>query len=153
MVYLGFDASTVEPSMGFEPVPEGEYLCSIVESCDKDTKSGSGKYLQIKWQVLEGPYQGRTIYSRLNLSNNNQIAVEIARKELSAICHAAGIINVKDSAELHNIPCLLYIKLEKNQNSELKNNKITKYSPRSGARVNATPPANQAGSATPWGKK
>lgn len=99
-----FDATTVEPISSFEPVPNGEYVCLFTDSEIKDTKSGTGTYLQLTAEIVEGPYKGRLIWERINLTNPNTTAVEIGQKTLSAICHAVNVPRVQDSVELHNKP-------------------------------------------------
>src|SRR5262245_3054907 len=98
----GFNANDVDPNFAFEAIPAGKYLAVITESEMKPTKAGVGQYLQFTFQVLEGEYKGRLVWSRLNLDNPNATTVKIARAELSAICRAIGVPAPKDSAELHN---------------------------------------------------
>ncbi len=87
-----FNANQVEPTSDFEPITAGKYLAIITESELKPTKSGSGSYLQLTFQILEGEYKGRFLWSRLNLHNANATAVQIAQAELSAICRAVGVL-------------------------------------------------------------
>lgn len=101
---LNFDASTVAPSAALDPVPAGWYKVHITDSEAKPTGKGDGFYLELEMEVLDGSYAGRKIFDRLNLSNPNPVATEIAYKTLSAICHAVGVIQVADSAQLHNRP-------------------------------------------------
>ncbi len=54
-----FNANQVEPTSNLEAIPAGKYLAVITESELKPTKSGSGSYLQLTFQVLEGEYKGR----------------------------------------------------------------------------------------------
>jgi hypothetical protein len=61
-----FNANQVEPSSNLEAIPAGKYLAVITESELKPTKSGSGSYLQLTFQILEGEYKGRFLWSRLN---------------------------------------------------------------------------------------
>ena len=84
----GFDANQVEPSADFEPIPAGKYEAVITESEMKPTKAGTGHYLQLTFQVVEGEFKNRLLWARLNLDNPNATAVQIARAELSAICRA-----------------------------------------------------------------
>lgn len=105
MANLGnFDATTVAPDPGREPLPAGKYKCVAIESEFKDTKDGSGKYLQFCFEVVDGEHKGRRVWDRLNLVNANSQAVDIARSSLSAICHAVGVMQPKDSSQLHNLP-------------------------------------------------
>ena len=80
----GFNANNVEPTVEFDPIPAGKYLAMITDSEMKPTKSGSGSYLQLAFQILEGEYKGRFVWARLNLDNPNSTAVQIAKAELSA---------------------------------------------------------------------
>ena len=105
MANLGnFDASKVDPASSFDPIPAGKYLAAIVASELRPTKSGSGHYLELTFEIAEGQHKGRRLWARLNLDNPNPQAVQIARGELSAICRAVGVLQPRDSAELHNLP-------------------------------------------------
>jgi len=123
----GFDARTVEPTADFEPIPAGKYLAAITESEMKPTKSGSGSYLQLSFTILEGEYKNRVLWARLNLNNPNATAVKIARSELSAICHAVGVLSPKDSVELHNLPLLITVKLKKRDDTGELTNEVKGY--------------------------
>jgi len=101
---LNFDASTVAPSAALDPIPAGWYNVHITDSEAKPTGAGTGFYLELEMEVLDGAYAGRKVFDRLNLHNPNPVATEIAYKTLSAICHATGVIQVADSAQLHNRP-------------------------------------------------
>jgi hypothetical protein len=109
----GFNATEIEPTSNFEPLPANKYLAAITESEMKPTKSGNGSYLQLTFTVLEGEYKNRILWARLNLDNPNATAVKIARSELSAICHAVGVMQPRDSVELHNLPLMIAVKLKK----------------------------------------
>ena len=100
----GFDATQVDPSEEFVPLPAGWYRAMIIGSEFRPTKSGDGEYLMLTISIIDGDYAGRQVFDRLNLSNPNPKAEEIAQRNLSAICHAVGIMTPKDSAELHDIP-------------------------------------------------
>jgi len=101
---LNFDASTVDPQSEFTPLPAGEYLVMATDSEVKQTKNGNGQYLQMTLQVLDGPYKNRLIFDRINIQNTNSTAQEIGQRALSAMCHAVGVLQVSDSAQLHHIP-------------------------------------------------
>lgn len=104
MVQLNFDANQVPPNAGYEPVPEGWYNVAITESDVKPTKDGEGAMLVLKASIIDGPHANKLIFIRLNIQNKNQQAVDIAYRDLSAICHATGVYRVEDSSQLHNIP-------------------------------------------------
>lgn len=98
-----FDASD-KPRMGFSVLPSGWYEAEIVKSDIRNTKAGTGKYLALEFKVLEEKFEGRKLWTNLNLVNPNQTAVAIAEKELATICDAVGLSAIEDSEELHNIP-------------------------------------------------
>ena len=123
----GFNANEVDPLTDFEPIPAGEYLAMITGSEMKTTKSGSGSYLELTFQVLEGKYQGRLLWSRLNLDNPNPIAVQMARAELSTICRAISVMAPNDSVELHNLPLQIVVKCRKREDTGDINNEIKGY--------------------------
>jgi len=104
MAILNFDAEAIEPTTDFEPLPVGDYVVLITASEIKTTKNGNGEYLQLTYDVVDGKYKGRKLFDRLNLKNQNQTAVEIAQRALSAICRAVGVMHPNDSAELHGKP-------------------------------------------------
>ena len=44
----------------FSPLPEGEYLAQIIESDVKTTKAGNGRYISLKYEVMDGSFKGPT---------------------------------------------------------------------------------------------
>lgn len=116
MANLGnFNASEVEPSTTFDPLPAGKYLVAITSSEMKPTKTGNASYLQLTFTVLEGKYKDRLVWARLCLNHPNQETVRIARSQLSAICRAIGVMQPRDSVDLHNVALLIAVKVKKNE--------------------------------------
>lgn len=156
-----FDANTVAPREDFSPIPTGEYPAVIIDSDLKPTKSNNGHYLELTCEVSAGEFKGRRVWARLNLDNPNPKAVEIAQRELSAICHAVGRMVVEDSAQLHNRPLVIrveYVEAGGNRNSATNEIKAWK-APEAGAVVQApqqraAAPVGAgtaaAGTAPPW---
>ncbi len=146
----GFDANAVEPTSDFEPIPAGKYLAVIVNSEMKATKAGDGHYLEITFSILEGPYKNRLLWSRLNLDNRNPQAVQIAQAELSSVCRATGILQPKDSCELHNLPLVIGVRLKRRSDSDELTNEIKSYAKRETA--NAVSP-QAATNTPPWARR
>jgi len=138
----GFDAQTVEPNDSFDPVPNGDYLCIITTSEMKPTKAGDGAYLELELQVIEGPYQGRKLWDRLNLNNANETTVKIAKGTLSAICRAVGVLQPTDSCELHDLPLVAKVACKKRDDTDELTNVIKSYKKRDA--VAATPASSPA---------
>lgn len=113
MAQLNFDATQHTPDTGFETIPAGWYNAMIDESELKPTRDGSGAYLQVRFNVMDGQYAGRKVFTRLNIRNMNPTAQEIAFKQLSAIAHAVGVLQVQDSAQLHGAPLKIKVKVRK----------------------------------------
>jgi len=159
----GFNAGEIEPSLGFEIIPGGDYVAVIVESEIKATRAGDGSYLALTFQILEGSAKGRKLWANLNLENKNPTAVNIAKAELSAICRAVGILTPKDSAELHNKPLTLKVGVKPDQNGEERNviraykalsatsgQTVPAQSAKAVAPTEKAPETRTAGSRAPW---
>lgn len=152
MSTLNFNAETVEPSVPFEAIPAGKYVAIITDSEMKDTRSGSGRYPQLEFEITEGEYKGRKVWTRLNLENANQEAVKYARAGLAAICRAVDVLHPADSVELHNIPLQITVKCRKNQDDEM-TNEVKSFAPvPAAAPAPAATPQTGANSAPPWAR-
>lgn len=112
MAEINFNAGEVEPAGTFDVKPPGWYKCVVSSSEVKPTKKRDGSFLELEFDIIEGEYAGHKFWDRLNLDNANQKAVQIARKQLAAVCHAVGKPHqIKDSEELHNIPLMVKVKV------------------------------------------
>jgi len=147
----GFNANEVEPSVAFEPVPAGKYIAAITASEMKPTKKGDGSYLELEFTILEGDCQGRKVWDRLCITHPNQQTVKIARGNLSAICRAIGVMQPKDSVELHNVPMLVTIKLKRRDDTGELNNEVKGYAQKDAA--TGQPQQAPAGDNTPPWKR
>lgn len=108
----GFNANLVEPSATCEPLPTGKYRVAITDTTMRPTTAGDGSYLELEFIVLEGAYKGRKTWDRLCINHPNELTQKIARGSLSAICRAVGVMQPRDSSELHNIPLVISVKNE-----------------------------------------
>ena len=157
MAALNFNAAEVKPPQSFDALPPGRYEAIISESEMKDTKAGTGQYLQLTFTVVGGQHEGRKLWSRLNLVNPNATAVSIAERELSAICHCVGILVPQDSEELHDALLVIDVIQELNPMSGQQTNRIKGYSQVTSAPAPKAKPAAPSGfatgkvaPATPW---
>ena len=104
MAELGFQFKSDEvEGSSFELLPEAEYVGMFTESEVKDTKAGTGQYIQMKFEIVEGDKTGRVLFERLNIKNPNEKAVEIAYQTLKKICECVNKPNIQDTDELNNI--------------------------------------------------
>jgi hypothetical protein len=150
MVQLNFDANAVEPSTGFDPIPAGKYLAIIAASEFKPTKSGNGRFLQVEYQVIDGDHKGRKLWSRHNLEHPNAQTVQIAQGELSAICRAVGVLTPQDSAELHNLPLTITVKVTARSDTGEPTNEISAWAKKEAGEGK---PVQATGSTPPWARR
>jgi len=97
---------------GFDPIPAGKYAAQVVESDFKPTARKDGKYIKLKFEILEGEFKGRFIWTNLNVVNPNPVAVDIANKELATLCRACGVSVIQNTEQLHGIPIRMKIKIK-----------------------------------------
>jgi hypothetical protein len=154
-----FDATHIDPTPRFDPIPAGDYPVIITQSELKYTKDNSGQYLELRLEVQGGEFSGRLVFDRLNLFNNNRQAVEIAQRQLSQICHAVGVMQITDSEQLHYKPLTAMVKVRPAQGQYEASNEVKGYKPRPNAapvmqqpKAAAPAPARQAAPAAPPAK-
>jgi len=133
MAELNFNAEEYEPMGSFEPLPVGKYKVVIESSEKKPASTGKGEYLQLVYSVVEGDYQGRRLFDRLNIVNESEQAQTIARRALSSICRAIGIMNPKNSEELHDKPFVVTVGIRPARGEYGPSNKITEYASMNGS--------------------
>jgi hypothetical protein len=113
MAELGFQADPNDAQeQSFDPVPAGSYPVIIEDSDYVDNKKQNGKMVKLTYQIIDGPFKGKKLFENLNLENPNDQAVQIARRTLNAICVAVGVPHVQDTAQLHNIPLMVEVKMK-----------------------------------------
>lgn len=150
MAQLNFDANQVDPHVGFDPIPAGKYLALVTTSEFKPNKAGNGRYLQLEYQIVDGPHKGRKLWSRHNLEHPNAQTVQIARGELSAICRAVGIMTPQDSAELHNLPLTITVKVKQREDTGEPSNEISGWAKKEAAQGK---PVQATISTPPWARR
>jgi hypothetical protein len=128
MAQLNFDASQVAPSTGVsDPVPAAWYNAAITDSTIKPTNDGTGTILAFVFTIVDGAFANRKIFVNLNIKNANPTAQEIAYKDLSAIAHAVGVLQVPNSEVLHNIPMKIKVKIRPAKGDYEASNAISSY--------------------------
>lgn len=102
-----FNAADVPPSQAFEPLPPDWYdasISGIVQTPTKDNATTGNWYLKVEWTLLGEKGKNRKVWTNLNLQNANPDAVRIAYEQLSAICHATGVMQMQTTEQLQGIP-------------------------------------------------
>jgi hypothetical protein len=98
----------------FQPLPRNDYECIVIDTKIKETKAGTGKYLEVTLQVVDGPASGRRLWDRLNISNPSKDAEEQAKKQLDCLCAAVGLTHkMQQTEQLHDIPILVSVDIDR----------------------------------------
>lgn len=119
---FGFDSTDVPPARDVsDPVPAGWYAVENSATTIKPTKSGGGKILEVEHTVIEGDYKGRKVWSRFNVVNASEEAQRIAREQLSALCHATGVLKFRQHEQLQNHRLLVRVVVQQDQGYAAKN--------------------------------
>jgi len=149
MPVIDFDVSSYEAPKrtSFEPLPPGDYNAMITDSQMKITKSGTGEYLELTIQIIDGAHSGRRLWERLNVVNSNKTAEEIARSQLNGIKLACNIERLESSEQLHDIPFVLSLDIDRRDPTR---NKIMGYT--SSAKASRPAMAVTSGK-KPWERK
>lgn len=123
----GFNANKVDISeRSYEPIPPGYYRVAIVEASVKTTKAGTGTYVNLKMQVLDGKHQNRYVFERLTLTNPNETAVRIGREQLAMLCIAVGKPEIEDTSELLNRPFRAKVAIESRRDDPAEKQNVVK---------------------------
>lgn len=101
---FSFNAASVAPQQAFEPVPSDWYSAIITDASLEPTANGGGIRMSIEFTIFDGPFKGRKVFDGLNVQHSNSQAQEIAQSQLSAICHATGVIQISDLTQLYQKP-------------------------------------------------
>lgn len=159
MAVIDFNSEDAPATTGFDPIPSGDYEAVVTESDYKPTKAGTGHYLKLTFEIIDGEFKGRKLWANFNLDNPNDEAVGIARSQLRQLCEAVNVKHVKDTMQLHNLPVIVRVvkKLDKTRGEEV--NEIKKYLSMNGETNSTTtskPAPNkpkdtaQPGTTAPW---
>ena len=156
MAQFKFDANSYTPVGGAAvtraPLPKGEYPAIIIDTDIKTTKAGDGQYIELAMQVIDGEHSGRRIWDRLNVSNPNKQAEDIAKAALQSLCLAVGVSTLTDTGELHDKPFILQLDIDRKDPTR---NRVMAYLPPLTAGAAAMAASRQtpaAPSKKPWEK-
>ena len=156
---FSFDATGIDTSddRGFEPLPQGKYNAMVIESTIKDTKAGTGQYLELVCQVLDGKHVNRKVWHRLNIVNPNPVAENIGRKDLAILLSNLGLPpKFGDTNEMHGKPFVMGLKISQSDGYEPSND-VSFTTPAANQPTAApmmgrpTPPPTATVAAPPWG--
>jgi len=84
----------------FTAIPAGDYQVEITEASLQDTKSGTGQYIKLRMDIIGPEYQGRVLFSNLNIRNQSEKAEQIGLQQLGDVIRAIGVPSLNDTDQL-----------------------------------------------------
>lgn len=103
MANLNFieNRESIVPPSTWELLPDGIYSAAVISAELMPTKKGDGQYLKIEHQIYEdgASYDGRRIFTNLNIQNQNEKAQEIGLGMLSALSRACGLVGIPENSD------------------------------------------------------
>ncbi len=99
---LNFDATQHDPSQSVSVcLPLADYPFTIVSADVESVKDKQNEgLLKVGLRIDDGPYRGAVQIDRFNIYNSNPQAVQIAYKELSALCHVTNRLRLATEKDL-----------------------------------------------------
>ena len=144
MAYLDMDLHDTPDTMGFDPIPAGDYVAQIIES-DIGTSKKGYMMLNLTWVIMDGPYAERLVFDRVMLSGSDA-SIAFGKNKIKTIASATGHHNpnrVNDSEELHGRPCSIIVTIREwdgENRNEVKNYKPLTTQALSAPAPQSTPP-------------
>jgi hypothetical protein len=82
-------------------IPDGWYTAHVKSAVIQNTKSGSGEYIKVRFDIVGPTHAGRVVFANLNIKNQNPKAEEIGRAQLGQLALAIGLTGkVADTDQL-----------------------------------------------------
>lgn len=99
---MEYNANNYQPVQGgIGPHPLGMFDFNITATSVVPTQNKDGGMFVVEFTSPAGK-----IVNRYNMWNKSQVAVDIANKELSALCHATGIFQLSFPSDQNGMPIL-----------------------------------------------
>jgi hypothetical protein len=138
----GYDAPPARAA--FDPLPPGDYHAIITDSQMKDTKAGTGQYVELAMQIIEGEFSGRKLWERLNVVNHNKQAEDIARSQLKSLSGVCEVEPLRDTEQLHDTPFIVSLEIDRKEPTR---NRVMGYKSAKSALAPAAKPAGRTAAA------
>ena len=131
----GFDAENDGFTADIGLIPAGRYLAVITDSELKPTRTASGQCLEFTFRVVNGPYANRLLRLQLHLWSPVERTRMVSEAELSAVCRAVGVVQPRDSRELHDVPLFITVARERREDMGEVVNTIRSYAKRESIKI------------------
>lgn len=104
----------------YDPIPAGWYNAVINSAELKDTKSGTGQYINVRYDVTE-IHAGRVVFGMITVKNANAVAEQIGRQQLGELLRAIGKASVNDTDELLGAQLCIKVGISEREGYEPRN--------------------------------
>lgn len=149
MAQFSFNTETAPKSdRNYELLPPGWYNAQVIDSEIVSLKSTpGGAALKLTFNVLSEGYVNRKVWARLNVRHPGSPEAErIANEQLRALCESIGVARFNDTAELHNKPVQIKVKIREDKSGQYDDsNEVSGYRALQGALQGAPAFGAQAG--------
>ena len=162
MAKFGFDVSEVDASQQagggtYDPLPVGDYVLKAIEAEEKETKAGTGSYINVKFEVAKGDFAGRLLWNIFNINNPSEKAQNIGRQQLVAWATACGKADADDTDKLLDKPFKATVSIDEAKGGYAASNRIKAFlfsdsedKPKAAPKPVAKPAAAAAKTGNPW---
>lgn len=128
------------PQSEFDLIPDGWYVAQVVGNEEKATQSGTGRTLTLEWEIMEGEFERRKIWQRINYINDSKKAATIGQGQIKKICIAINFTEILENGDqLMYQPALIKVGKDKPQDGYEPRNEIKGVK-----ELSATPPEVKA---------
>ena len=146
MAQLNFNAAEIDTTSR-DAIPSGTYEAVVTDSEMKATKNGLGMGINLTFEILsDGPAKGRKVFVWINYEHPKAEAQRIGREELASLCKAVGVANLTDTNQLHNLPLMVTVGVDRNDPTR---NVVKKYAAKAAQQTPAAQTSSTAASGTP----
>lgn len=146
----GFNPAEVEPTAAIELLPSGDYPVILIETDLVKKDSGAVQFVFCV-QITEGPHQNRRVYSQQNYTKKDGTPNAIGRGQVSQICRCVGVMNPRDTSELHHKRLVAKVGVEKGTDGYADRNEVKGFKPYQVANPTVPQQSKQpAGSPSAW---
>ena len=156
MGVFGFDTADVDTSSDL--FPAGEHKVIATEAAVEKNKAGTGQYLKLTLQVIDGRFQNRLHWQYHNFLHQNETAQKIGQQQVAQFQEAIGVNDPESVSELCNKPLLMVIRHRIDKRTNEERAEVAQYKPlrtTPAAAVSQTPgmtpePVPSAADSSPW---
>lgn len=119
MSFLDNYDATNAPTVGFDPLPNGAYPCTVQKVEEK--KEGDDKTtIKATYIVSDGPYKNRRIFHDMRVKWPSEKGQAYGQAHLGMLCKAIGNLKPRDYFEFANKPVVVHL-VCKEFNGKIKN--------------------------------